>query len=189
MLHADNAYYIPARRRSTAASASRTCRSNTAFRGFGGPQAMAAIENIIEEIAQDAWARRARRAARNLYGDRRARTSRPTARPSTHNHLPEIVETLARVVATTRTRRRQRSKPANADAIRLRLRGIALSPVKFGISFTTRFSTRRTRWSTSTPTARSRSRPAAPRWARGSTRRFASCRRRRVRPRLRARAS
>ena len=50
MLHADNAYFIP-----NIASRGTVCRtnlpSNTAMRGFGGPQGIAAIENVIEEIA------------------------------------------------------------------------------------------------------------------------------------------
>src|SRR6185295_14889315 len=50
MLHTDNAYYLP-----NARITGRVCRtnfpSNTAFRGFGGPQGVVAIENILEEIA------------------------------------------------------------------------------------------------------------------------------------------
>src|SRR5207248_983587 len=50
LLHAENAYYIP-----NIEITGKVCRtnlpSNTAFRGFGGPQAVAAMENIIEEIA------------------------------------------------------------------------------------------------------------------------------------------
>ena len=50
MLHADNAYFIP-----NIAVTGTVCRtnlpSNTAMRGFGGPQGIAAIENVIEEIA------------------------------------------------------------------------------------------------------------------------------------------
>ena len=51
MLHSDNAYFLP-----NISIEGRVCRtnlpSNTAFRGFGGPQGVAGIENIIEEIAQ-----------------------------------------------------------------------------------------------------------------------------------------
>src|SRR5207245_5163938 len=50
LLHAENAYYIP-----NIELTGTVCRtnlpSNTAFRGFGGPQAVAAMETIIEEIA------------------------------------------------------------------------------------------------------------------------------------------
>ena len=50
MLHTDNAYFLP-----NAKITGQVCKtnlpSNTAFRGFGGPQGVANIENIIEEIA------------------------------------------------------------------------------------------------------------------------------------------
>jgi xanthine dehydrogenase large subunit len=67
MLHTDNAYFIP-----HFAVSGTVCRtnlpSNTAMRGFGGPQGIAAIENVIEEIAAylglDALAVR----RRNCYG-------------------------------------------------------------------------------------------------------------------------
>ena len=53
MFHADNAYYLP-----HATIVSHRCKtntvSNTAFRGFGGPQGMMAIEYAIDEIARDA---------------------------------------------------------------------------------------------------------------------------------------
>ncbi len=56
LLHAENAYFIP-----NVEFSGTVCRtnlpSNTAFRGFGGPQAVAAIENIIEEIAAHLAAR------------------------------------------------------------------------------------------------------------------------------------
>ena len=68
MLHAENAYYIP-----DVEINGRVCftnfPSNTAFRGFGGPQAMAAIENIICEDRPARWASIALDVQRrNLYG-------------------------------------------------------------------------------------------------------------------------
>ena len=81
MLHADNAYFIP-----HFAVSGTVCRtnlpSNTAMRGFGGPQGIAAIENVIEEIAAylgiDALVVR----RQELLRRRRAATPRPTARSS-----------------------------------------------------------------------------------------------------------
>lgn len=134
MLHAENAYYIP-----DIDIHGRVCftnfPSNTAFRGFGGPQGVAAIENIIYEIAQELGVDPLEVQRRNLYGVGE-RNVTPYCQTFTRNHLPEIVETLAK--SSDYVNRRQAIEAQNASD-RLRLRGIALSPVKFGISFTTRF--------------------------------------------------
>jgi xanthine dehydrogenase large subunit len=134
MLHAENAYYIP-----NADVHGRVCftnyPSNTAFRGFGGPQAMAAMENIIHEIAQMLGLDPLEVQRRNLYGVGE-RNITPYGQAFVRNHLPEIVETLAK--SSDYVNRRQAIEAKNATD-RLWLRGIALSPVKFGISFTTRF--------------------------------------------------
>ena len=50
MLHADNAYYLPAVRITSYRCKTHT-QSNTAFRGFGGPQGMVGMERVIDEIA------------------------------------------------------------------------------------------------------------------------------------------
>ena len=72
MLHADNAYFIP-----NFAVSGTVCRtnlpSNTAMRGFGGPQGIAAIENVIEEIAALPGHRSARGPPAELLRRRRAR--------------------------------------------------------------------------------------------------------------------
>lgn len=134
MLHAENAYYIP-----DIDIHGRVCftnlPSNTAFRGFGGPQGVAAIENIIFEIAQELVLDPLDVQRRNLYGIGE-RNVTPYCQTFSRNHLPEIVETLAQ--SSDYANRRQAIEAQNASD-RLRLRGIALSPVKFGISFTTRF--------------------------------------------------
>jgi xanthine dehydrogenase large subunit len=144
MLHLDNAYFLPA-----VSIAARVCRTNlppnTAFRGFGAPQAMAVVENLIEEIAAalglDPLA--VRRA--NLYdpspGSERATT--PYGQRVSHFRLGEILD---RLEASSGYRARRRALAA-ANAPRplaggrapeppLLLRGLALTPVKFGISFT-----------------------------------------------------
>jgi xanthine dehydrogenase large subunit len=139
MLHADNAYYLE-----HVALRGRVCFTNhpptTAFRGFGGPQGMAVIESAIQEIAtflrsrgRDVRAIDVQR--RNLYGT--------TDRNVTHygqivakNHVPAIVATLAE--RADFERRLAAIEVANARDP-LWLRGLALMPVKFGISFTTRF--------------------------------------------------
>ena len=134
MLHAENTYYIP-----HIEIQGRVCFTNlppnTAFRGFGGPQAMAAMENVIENIAQsldtDAYDVR----IRNLYGVGN-RNVTPYGQIIQKNHLPEIFASLASQ-AHYKQRRRQIAQANATDP--LRLRGIALTGVKFGISFTTRF--------------------------------------------------
>jgi xanthine dehydrogenase large subunit len=52
LFHADNAYFLPRRPRRLPSAAAPTPCSNTAFRGFGGPQGMVGIERVIEEIAR-----------------------------------------------------------------------------------------------------------------------------------------
>ena len=93
LLHAENAYYIP-----HVDFSGTVCRtnlpSNTAFRGFGGPQAVAVIENIIEEIAVylglDAYDIR----CRNCYGVE-DRNVTPYGQRFTANNLPLLLERLA----------------------------------------------------------------------------------------------
>jgi xanthine dehydrogenase large subunit len=129
LFHADNAYHYPAVRLESLPLRTNTC-SNTAFRGFGGPQGVAAAERVIEEIAYalDLDPLDVRR--RNLYreGDltpyHQAVEDVPTA---------AIIEDLAR--DCDYAGRRAAIRAANQESAIIR-RGIALTPVKFGISFT-----------------------------------------------------
>ncbi len=133
MMHIDNAYYL-----SDVEIVARVCRtnipSNTAFRGFGGPQAIAIIENIIEEIAGALGIDGFDVRMRNLYGvDERNQT--PYGQIFVRNHLPEILPTLA---ATSHYMQRRKAID-EAKPNPLHLRGIAMTPIKFGISFTSKF--------------------------------------------------
>ena len=141
MLHADNAYFLE-----HVDIRGRVCFTNhppaTAFRGFGGPQGMAVIESAIQEMAVFLRRRLGPAAptaldiqARNLYGPA-GRDRTPYGQVVARNHLPEIVATLA-----DRCDYRRRLAAIEADNARdpRRLRGLALMPVKFGISFTARF--------------------------------------------------
>ncbi|HYO25008.1 MAG TPA: xanthine dehydrogenase molybdopterin binding subunit [Lacipirellulaceae bacterium] len=141
LLHSDNAYFIE-----NADFVGRLCftniPSNTAFRGFGGPQAVASIENVVESIAQRLGvdALDVRRA--NLYGHAE-RNVTPYGQIVEKNHLPEIVEALAHS-SDYQTRRAEINRHnAACGSARPRttapLRGLALTPMKFGISFTTKF--------------------------------------------------
>ena len=93
LLHTDNCYFLP-HVELTGQVCFTNLPSNTAFRGFGGPQAMAVIENILESIAQhlglDAFDVR----LRNLYGVGE-RNVTPYGQLFDKNHLPEIFATLA----------------------------------------------------------------------------------------------
>jgi len=131
MFHADNAYYLPAATITTRRMKTNTV-SNTAFRGFGGPQGMMVAERAIDEIA---WALKldpldVRK--RNFYGEGRDIT--PYGMLVEDNILRTLID---RCEATSDYRARRRAIAAfNAETATLK-RGIALTPVKFGISFTT----------------------------------------------------
>lgn len=133
MLHSDNAYFLP-----NVKITGRVCRtnlpSNTAFRGFGGPQGVVGIENILQQIAieleLDAYDVR----VRNCYGVQ-DRDITHYGQRVTANPLPELFDVIARE-SGYRTRRREIDR--FNETSRTHLRGLAISPVKFGISFTRR---------------------------------------------------
>ncbi|MFO1398334.1 MAG: xanthine dehydrogenase molybdopterin binding subunit [Burkholderiales bacterium] len=131
VFHADNAYWLP-----NVALHSFRCRTNTvsdtAFRGFGGPQGMFPIEHVIDEIAH-ALGRDpldVRRA--NFYGTR-DRNVTPYGMTVEDNIAPALVDALA---ASARYSERRAEIAQWNRASPVVKRGIALTPVKFGISFT-----------------------------------------------------
>lgn len=132
MLHVDNAYFIE-----NAEIRGAVCRTNhqshTAFRGFGGPQGVAVIENAIEEIAMTLGKDPLEIRRLNCYRDQRNVT--PYGQSVENNTLPEILDKLA--LTSEYKIRRQEILEFNATET-ARLRGISLTMVKFGISFTTR---------------------------------------------------
>ncbi len=134
MLHADNAYFIPDMRVET--TVWRTNHpSNTAFRGFGGPQAMAAVETVIDRIARTLAIDPVIIRKRNYYGidDRNVTHYGQTVE---HNRLHMIHDML---IASSELTARRRAVDAFNRAHEFRRRGLAMTPVKFGISFTTTF--------------------------------------------------
>ena len=131
MFHADNAYFLPAARIVSHRMKTNTV-SNTAFRGFGGPQGMLAIERALDAVAWSLKLDPLDVRLRNLYGAGRDMT--PYGMAVTDNILPELIAALE---ATSDYRARRRAVAAfNAESAILK-RGLALTPVKFGISFTT----------------------------------------------------
>ncbi|MGH7337987.1 MAG: molybdopterin cofactor-binding domain-containing protein, partial [Myxococcota bacterium] len=132
MLHLDNAYFLP-----HVAIAARVCRTNlppnTAFRGFGGPQAMAVIENAIEEIALATGLDASDVRRKNLYDAEGERTTTPYGQRVENFLLPEIFE---RLEASADYRARKSAIETANQVSAIELRGLAITPVKFGISFT-----------------------------------------------------
>ena len=132
LFHSDNAYFYPDLRLASRPLYTHTV-SNTAFRGFGGPQGVLVAERIIEEIAANLGMDPLDVRKRNLYGEK-GRDLTPYGQKVEHTYLRRIIDTLARE-SGYRTRRRHIME-ANARNP-LIVKGIALTPVKFGISFTT----------------------------------------------------
>ncbi|GEJ58915.1 xanthine dehydrogenase molybdopterin binding subunit [Anaeromyxobacter diazotrophicus] len=131
MLHADNCYHLQ-----DVTITSHRCKtntvSNTAFRGFGGPQGMMAIEQIVDEIARALALDPLEVRRRNFYG-RGERDETPYGMKVEDHLLPELVAELER--SSDYPARRRAIARFNAQSP-WQKRGIALTPVKFGISFT-----------------------------------------------------
>jgi xanthine dehydrogenase large subunit len=131
LFHADNAYYYPAVRVNSLPLYTNT-QSNTAFRGFGGPQGMLACERWIEDIAYALGKDPLEIRRANFYGiDDRNVT--PYWQTVTDNIIHRIVDELE--ASSDYQSRRVSIKAHNARGGVIR-KGIALTPVKFGISFT-----------------------------------------------------
>lgn len=131
LFHADNAYFYPHVRLRSRPLKTNTV-SNTAFRGFGGPQGVIAAERIVEEIAyalgKDALdVRKA-----NFYGEDE-RNVTPYHQTVTDNIADRVVSELEQ--ESDYRARRAAILAFNAEGGPIR-KGIALTPVKFGISFT-----------------------------------------------------
>jgi xanthine dehydrogenase large subunit len=134
MLHLDNAYYLP-----NARVVGQVCRTNlqptTAFRGFGGPKGMLTVEHIIEDIAQTLGLDSADVRQRNLY-QLHERNRTHYGQVVDENPIPELWAHLRSSANYDQRRRDIAEFNAKPSGI---IRGLAMTPVKFGISFTTRF--------------------------------------------------
>lgn len=138
MLHSDNAYYIE-----NINVIGQVCKTNhhphTAFRGFGGPKGVATIEIIMEKIAHHLKIDPLEVRKRNIYRD----GDGPNAKNVTHyqqefknNCLPRLFEVIENKVDYQRKRDAIEAFNSENDQY---LKGLSITPVKFGISFTTRF--------------------------------------------------
>ena len=131
LFHADNAYFFPAVRLRSRPMRTNTV-SNTAFRGFGSPQGVMAAERIVEEVAYGTGRSPLDIRKANFYGGP-GRDLTPYHQPVEDNILPRLVGELEE--CADYASRRQAVLDFNARGGVLR-RGIALTPVKFGVSFT-----------------------------------------------------
>jgi xanthine dehydrogenase large subunit len=131
LCHVDNAYFLE-----HVEIISHRCKthtvSNTAFRGFGGPQGMMLIERVLDDIARTLKvdALDVRRA--NFYGVE-DRNVTPYGQPVEDNVIHDIVAQLE-TSSDYRARRQAVTRWNSANAVIKR--GLAITPVKFGISFT-----------------------------------------------------
>jgi xanthine dehydrogenase large subunit len=131
LFHADNCYFYENVR-----LACFPCRTNmvsaTAFRGFGGPQGMVAAERVIEEVAFALGLDPLDVRKRNFYG-KAERNLTPYHQTVEDNIIHELVGELER--SSDYRARRDAIRAWNRTS-RWQKRGLALTPVKFGISFT-----------------------------------------------------
>ncbi len=134
LFHADNCYYIPDVRLAGYACKTNT-QSNTAFRGFGGPQGMIAIENLIDDIARRVGRDPLEVRKLNYYGTE-SRNVTPYHQAIDDNIVHELTAELER--EADYGARRQEIEAWNRASPVLK-KGLAFVPVKFGISFTTTF--------------------------------------------------
>jgi xanthine dehydrogenase large subunit len=131
MFHADNAYYL-SNAVITGHRAKTDTVSNTAFRGFGGPQGIMAVEQLMDDIALTLQKDPLEIRKINLYG-LKGRHLTPYHQEVDQLPLREIIEKLEK--SSDYQARREGVAEFNRQNTLFK-KGIALTPVKFGISFT-----------------------------------------------------
>ncbi|NVJ98837.1 MAG: xanthine dehydrogenase molybdopterin binding subunit, partial [Alphaproteobacteria bacterium] len=132
MFHADNCYFLGNSTIKSHRLKTHTV-SNTAFRGFGGPQGMIGIEYVIDDIARALGKDPNDVRMANLYGDKGSDLT-PYGMTVEDNIAGELIAELEQ--SSNYKARRVAIRDYNATSPYLK-KGIALTPVKFGISFTT----------------------------------------------------
>jgi xanthine dehydrogenase large subunit len=137
VLHIDNCYYLP-----NLHIVSHRCKTNmqsaTAFRGFGGPQGMFGIETVIEEIARKLGKDPLDVRKANLYRDP-AHSGDAGSMTTQYNQVIEDWvgdQVMAQLEAESGYTARRSSVDSFNNSSKTRKRGLALVPLKFGISFT-----------------------------------------------------
>jgi len=137
ILHIDNCYYLP-----NLHIVGHRCKTNmqsaTAFRGFGGPQGMFGIETVIDDIARQLGKDPLDVRRVNLYRDP-AISGDPGSLTTQYNQPIEDWigdKVMAQLEVESGYRARREQVNAFNQASRHRKKGLALVPLKFGISFT-----------------------------------------------------
>ena len=129
LTHTDNAYWIP-HFRAVGYACKTHKQSNTAFRGFGGPQGVVVMEDALDRIALQLGRDPNEIRALNFYNDTGDET--PYGQKVDENHLPRIWAEVTR--DSDYARRRAEIDAFNRTSPVLK-RGLGLFPLKFGISF------------------------------------------------------
>lgn len=135
LFHMDNSYYIPAVHYTGRVGKTNNC-SHTAYRGFGGPQGVVFIEEIMDRVARRLGLPPELVRERNLY--------RGTGETNTTHYGQEIKDNRIQTIWATLTKeqqlaqRRREIEAWNSNHPHKK-RGLAVTPVKFGISFTASF--------------------------------------------------
>ncbi|TCQ10311.1 xanthine dehydrogenase molybdenum binding subunit apoprotein [Rhizobium sp. PP-F2F-G36] len=133
LFHADGAYFYPHVRLTSEPLKTNTV-SNTAYRGFGGPQGIVGAERMIEEIAYALGKDTLEIRKLNFYGEK------GSDRDLTPYHQKVEDNVIGKLVAELETSAEYQKRRADILAFnagsRIIRKGIALTPVKFGISFT-----------------------------------------------------
>ncbi|MEM9582755.1 MAG: xanthine dehydrogenase molybdopterin binding subunit [Pseudomonadota bacterium] len=137
MLHADNAYLLD-HARITSHRLKTNTQSNTAFRGFGGPQGIVGIERVMDHVAHHLGldplnVRRANFYPSAMHISAKMKPTTPYGMEVTDSILTEMADALE--LSSDYHARRAAVADWNAANPILK-KGIALTPVKFGISFT-----------------------------------------------------
>lgn len=130
LCHADNCYWLPNVRFRGLACKTHTV-SNTAFRGYGGPQGMLAIETIVEGIARHLGVPVDTVRQRNFYGVGRNDVT-PYGMRVEDNIITRVTDELDRTVGLAAWRKAVDDFNRQSPVIK---KGLATMPLKFGISF------------------------------------------------------
>lgn len=134
MFHIDSAYYLP-----NAHIEGYVCRtnihSNTAFRGFGGPQGSMTIESIIEDMAKYLKMDALKIREINCYGKEKNNVTH-YGQKLDHNPLPDLFARLKSDADYVKRREEIEKFNANQSG---KIRGLSMTATKFGIAFTARF--------------------------------------------------